>query len=164
MPTHKETIDHAKAAFLQAKSQLSCALANVSEERLNWSPSPSARTPIQIVAHCATAIKYIHQQMDGTPFNHKTTAEADAAFRAEESAFQSREQALEYLETVSASYLAFLGTLTDERLDATEALPFGLGVLPVREWLGAAPGHTQGHVAQLEYLQTINGDRDWRLG
>ena len=130
---------------------------------MNWSPAPTARTPVQIVAHSAMAVKYIHQQMDGIPFHHKTTAEADAAFREWEQHFDSREQVIGFLDEVSENYLASLDGLTPERLETMAELPFGLSAMPVEAWLKAAPDHIRSHIPQLEYLQTIYGDRDWHL-
>ncbi len=164
MPTLPETIEQAKATYLQAKAQLCSTFGNIPEERLNWSPSQTARTPIQIVAHCATAVKSINAQMEGTPFHYKTTAEAETAFRKDELQFHSREQVLNYLEEVSNNYLAWLDALTPERLASIAQLPFGLGAMPVENWLPFPAHHTRHHAAQLEYIQTIYGDQDWHLG
>ena len=161
MPTVQETTEQAKAAYLHSTAQLRSAFAYISEEKLNWSPSPTARTPVQIVAHAAQAVNFIHQQMSGVPFRHKTTAEADAAFRDWERQFDSREQVIGLLEEVSVNYLNWLDGLTQERLETITDLPFGLGAMPVESWLAAAPAHTQFHTAQLEYIQTICDDRDW---
>ena len=163
MPAAQDTIDQAKAAYLQAKTSLCSTFAHTPDERLNWSPSPTARTPIQIVAHAAMAVQNIHQWMSGTPFHHKTTADADAAFRASEQKFHSREQVLGFLDDVSANYLAWLDELTPEHLESKVELPFGLGSTPLENGLDAAPNHTRGHIAQLEYIHTIYGDHDWRL-
>jgi hypothetical protein len=163
METAREAIDQAKADFIHAISQLRSAFGNIPDERLDWSPSPAARTPVHIVAHVAQAVQYIQQQMNGIPFRYKTTSEADAAFREWEQQFRTREQALRLLETVSEEYLSWLAGLTPERLEAPAELPFGLGVMPVGKWLTAAPSHTRFHAAQLEYFQTIFGDRDWHL-
>lgn len=164
MPDRDETVKRAKDAYLRAKSQLCSAFAVISDEYVNWSPAETARTPAQIVAHCAASVRYIQQQMDGTPFAPATTAEADAMFREWERGFQTRAQALALLEEVSEQYVAWLDALTVERLASVVALPFGLGAIPVEAFLGAAPDHTRGHAAQLEYIQTLTGDRDWHLG
>lgn len=156
-------IEQAKQDYLHAKNQLCSALANIPEDRLNWSPSPTARTPIEIVAHCAIAVKSIHEQMTGTPFHFNSTEEADIAFRKEELQFHTSEQVLGYLEEVSTRYTRWLDTVTADNLNSMVVLPFGLGAMPLENWLQISPNHTRGHIAQLEYLQTVYGDRDWHL-
>lgn len=163
MPALQETIDKTKETYLQAAAQLRAAFANIPDERLNWSPSPTSRTPIQIVAHCAAATNFIREQMDGTPFPLKNTEEADSFFREWERQFHTRAQALELLDEASAKHLAWLEGLTEERLQFMAELPFGLGSAPVEAWLDIAANHTRSHVPQLEYIQTIYGDKDWRL-
>jgi hypothetical protein len=159
----QEVIENAKAQFLMAKDRLSRALANTPDDRINWSPSPSARTPIHQVAHSARSIKHILEQMSGTPFAIPTTAEADHDFREWEQQFNTREQVLDLLERNSAEYLAYLDALTPDKLDTMAKMPFGLGEAPVRGWLEAPPAHTNYHTAQIEYMQTIYGDQDWHL-
>lgn len=163
MSTPSETIERAKAAYVHSKAQLCSAFANIPDERLNWSPSSTARTPIQIVAHAAEAVKFINEQLDGIPFQHKSTAEADAAFREWEGQFNSREQVIGLLEEISTRYLAWLDNLTPKRLESEVDLPFNLGTMSIASWLTAAPDHTRFHAAQLEYIQTIYSDRDWHL-
>ena len=53
MNTQQEIIEHAKTDFLQAKERLCQALAATPDDRLNWAPSATARTPIQQTAHAA---------------------------------------------------------------------------------------------------------------
>lgn len=163
MPSPQETINQARDAYLQSQAQLRAALNNIPEDRLNWSPSASARTPIQLAAHSAQSVQFIREQMSGTPFRYKTTAEADAFFREWEQQFESREQVLALLDEASYQYLAFLDELTPEHLEMSRVLPFGLGVMPVMGWLTAAPMHTRHHAAQIEYIQTIYEDRDWHV-
>ncbi|PQV64130.1 DinB superfamily protein [Abditibacterium utsteinense] len=158
---HQEIIARAKSDFLQAKALLSQALASTPDERLNWAPSPTARTPIQLAAHAAGAIKSIHEMLDGRTFEANTTAEADQSFREWESQFTTREPVLTLLEENSAAYLQWLQNLTPEALDASIELPFGSGQAPLTTALTFAPSHTNSHTAQIDYIQTIYGDRVW---
>src|SRR5207253_4309919 len=61
----EDVISQAKADFLRAKQLISRALATTPDDRINWSPSPSARTPIQQVAHAARAVNSINGFLDG---------------------------------------------------------------------------------------------------
>ena len=157
-------VEDARTNFAQAKGQLEKAFAGIPDDRLNWSPSESARTPVEIVAHAADAIFHIAEMIDGRPFYQGPSADADLRFRERERDFKTREAALELLEKNSAILLEVLDRLTPERLDSEMAtLPFGLGQAPIAMVLGAPADHTRWHAAQLEYIQTIYGDRVWRL-
>jgi len=161
--TTRETAEAAKANFLRAKGQLCHALANTPDDRLNWSPSPTARTPLHQVVHAAEAIGNIHGMIAGGIFPVTTTAEADAGFRAQERRFTTREEALALLDAKSDAYVAFLDGMTDKQLDGLMTAPFGLGQVPVRIALSFPVEHTVWHVAQLDYIQTVYGDHDWHM-
>jgi hypothetical protein len=159
----EDLISQAKADFLRAKEAISRALATVPDDRINWSPSPTARTPVQIVAHAAETVKNLNALLDGRPFPIKDTAEADKMFRESERQYGTREQVVDLLDQHSAEYVAWLDALTPDRLNTLVELPFGLGSAPVAVGLTFAPGHTRGHAAQIEYIQTIYGDHDWHM-
>jgi hypothetical protein len=158
-----DRIQKAKADFLDGKGRLMHALATTPDDRLNWSPSPTARTPIQQVAHAAIAIRNLHNTLDGRTFTADSVAAADAAFREEERAFNSREEVMNLLEETSGAYEAWLDRLTPDRLDTMVTLPFGMGQLPMRECLDFPPMHTMVHAGQIQYIQTIYGDQDWHM-
>ncbi len=61
----EDVISKTKADFVRAKEDLARAFATTPEDRINWSPSPTARTPVQIVAHAAEAIRNIHNFLNG---------------------------------------------------------------------------------------------------
>src|SRR4051794_12092571 len=159
----EDAVSKAKSEFVRAKDRLAHLLATTPDDRINWSPSDSCRTPVQVVAHSAGAIKHIHGFLDGRPFDVGDPTAADKMFREYERQFTTREAVSGLLDQNSAAYLAFLDTLTPERLQAMVQLPFGLGTAPVAACLGFPAAHTQGHVAQLEYIQSIYGDHDWHL-
>jgi hypothetical protein len=157
-------IENAKQDFLQAKGALMNAFAHTPDDRLNWSPSPTARTPIQLAAHAASGFTMIHKQIAGTPFHIKDPKEADIHFREWERQFSTREQVNQLIEDNSAEYVTWLDSLTPESLEGNWILPFGLGEMPKAMSLGIVPMHTRTHVAQIEYIQTILGDHDWHMG
>ena len=87
MTTMQDTLGQTKAEFLRAKERLARTLATTPDERINWSPSPTARTPIQQAAHCAQSISGIQGMLSGKPFPYTNMAEFDAALRAGEKEF-----------------------------------------------------------------------------
>lgn len=157
-------VGQVKQTFLYTKESLMKSLRTTPDDRINWSPSATSRTPVQLVAHSAAAIENIRTQLAGTPFPIKTTVEADETFRESEREITTREQALEMLEQNSAKYLAWLDELTPEKMEYQAEMPFGLGFFPVSSSLGFPAEHMRYHIAQLDYLQTIYGDQEWYLG
>lgn len=99
--------------------------------------------------------------LEGTPYPTPTMAEADAEFLNMEAAYVDRAPVLKLLETNFESYCRFLDSLEPSRLDDLVRLPFELGHAPMRFAIRAGAQHTQSHASQLEYLQTIYGDRVW---
>lgn len=161
MNTHQQTMERAKADFTQAKDALSRALAATPDERLNWSPSATARTPLHQAAHAAKAIRQICELLEGRPFPSNSTAEFDASLRAWEEQFTAREPVLALLESNSAAYLQWLDALTPEALEGSIELPFGSGNACMAQARSFAPHHTNWHTAQINYIQTIYGDQVW---
>lgn len=154
-------IENAKAQVAQATEQLKKVFSHVPDDRLNWQPSPSSRSPIMQVAHSAESLWHIQEMLQGRPYSAPTMAEADAAFMANDKAFSTREEVLEVLDRNTAAYLATLDELDPEQLEREVALPFHLGSAPLIAILAVGADHTRWHAAQLDYMHTIYGDRDW---
>ncbi len=154
------TIASAIAEVTQSRDQLLRAFANTLDDRVNWSPSPSARSPVQLVAHCAYSLGFIREMFEGTPYPG-TMVEADAEHMDRERRISTREQALALLDEQFKRHIAFIESVTPEQLDRMITLPFSLGEMPLRSILAVGAMHTRSHLAQLEYLQTIYGDRIW---
>lgn len=156
-----ETVKH---ELEQAVERMIALLDATPEDRLSWKPSEHARSILEIVAHSADALDNIRTQMEGTPFNLSTSAEADALFRARDRTFDGRPMVAQALHKACERYVAFLDSLTPEALERVVALPFGLGLAPVGAFLDAGVNHTRAHAAQIEYVQTIYADHDWHTG
>lgn len=158
-----EFIQYTKAEFLQAKEGIAKALNTTPNDRINWSPSPTARTPIQQVAHVAAAIGYITGTLGGNHFATPTTEEADRDFRAWEKQFTTREEVLQLLDKNADTFVAWLEGVSPELLETSVPMPFNLGMTPIQTLIGAPAAHMRSHTAQIEYIQTIYGDQDWHL-
>jgi hypothetical protein len=158
----EDTLGQTKAEFLRAKERMAHALATTPDDKINWSPSPTARTPLQLVAHGAMAITSIQNMLAGKPFPYAGPAELDTATRHAEKEYTTRAQVLGLLDQTSATYLAWLDTVTPEQLAATLHLPFGPPA-PMAVGITFPAYHLTGHVAQMDYIQTIYGDHDWHI-
>lgn len=158
----EDTISQTKAELLRAKESLTRALATTPEDRIGWSPSPNARTPLQLAGHAARAISGIQGTLTGQPFPFADLAEFDVFMRADEQKYTSREQVLALLDQTSADYLVWLDTLTAEQMGTIVPLPFGPPV-PLAVAVTFPAYHMNSHIAQMEYVQTIYGDHDWHM-
>ena len=157
----KQTINEAKAEFTRAKDRLVKDLKTTPDDKINWSPSPTARTPIECVAHAAMSIEGMQGMFTGKPFPFSGVDELDQFSRQKESEFKTREKAIGLLEENSKGYLDWLDTLTPEQLQSTLDLPFGS--FPYAAAITFAADHLRCHAGQIEYIQTIYGDRDWHM-
>lgn len=156
-------VEAAKSEFEQVRAALLRSLETTPDDRLNWAPSPTARSVAHQIAHCAHAIGMIKAQMRGELFWHKTTDEADRAFREWEQSFSTREELVALVNTQCDSYLRYLDSLKEDDLEGIWILPFGLGQAPRAATLSVPAMHTRSHIAQIDYIQTIYGDQDWHL-
>lgn len=156
------TIHEAKAEFNRAKDRITRCLATTPDDKVNWSPSPTSRTPNQQVGHVASSINGMKDWFTGRPFPFESMAALDDACREEEKGYTSREQVLDLLDRNSAGYCDWLDSLTPEFLDSE--LDTGFGKFPMRSAITWPADHMRGHAAQIEYMQTIYGDRDWHMG
>lgn len=148
----------------QAVDRTLLLVSETPDDRLFWKPSPTARSIGEIVAHCAGSLRNIAAQMNGTPFPIPTSAEANVQFLTHDAEFRTREAVVEALQTECASYLDYLSTLNEADLARSVAMPFGLGMVPLAEFVMAGANHTQSHNSQIEYVQTLYGDHNWHTG
>jgi hypothetical protein len=151
------TITQAKEAAQQGKTELLKTFEFVPDDKLTWSPSPSARTALWMVAHCGAANRAFATILRGEALPiSDDPEEAAAQVRNGGRDVMSREAAVRLVEESTAEVLAALDTVTAERLASSPDTP--LGPLPFSVWMAIPGQHMSGHTRQLEYLQTIWGD------
>lgn len=149
------------ASLEQAVGRMHRAVKRVPVDKLNWSPSDSARSVVHLVAHAGWSLGWITSMLGGNPYPAATTAEGDREMREFEHGFKEIEPAMSLLDEKAGAWLSVVRSLTVEDMDRMISLPFGFGEMRVRDALSAAAWHTNDHCAQIEYIQTILGDRDW---
>lgn len=145
----------------QAVARMRTAIERIPVEKHNWSYSESARSAVHLVAHSGWSLEWIRSMLAGKPYPAPNTKEGDRQMREMELGFTHAEPALALLEKNSADWMEYVRGLTMDDLDRTIQLPFGLGEMILRDALDAAAWHTNDHCAQIEYIQTMLGDRDW---
>jgi hypothetical protein len=156
-----DIISEAKAEYSRAKARMTTVFTATPDDKLNWSPSPTARTPLQIVAHAALGTSGIAGILQGKPFPFANMQELDTASRKMELDYTTREACVELLEKTSSDFLAYLDSLTPEALASQVKFPFG--EVPLVAAITFPADHLRGHTCQLDYVQTIWGDHTMRM-
>lgn len=156
-----DIVTQAKAEFTRAKERMARALATTPDDKINWSPSSTARTPIQLVAHASMATSLLQDMLQAKPFPYGSVAEFDAGTRKMEKEYTTRAHALGILEQTSTEYFTWLDALTPEQLASTVETFFG--PFEMAAAITFAADQMRGHAGQIDYLQTVWGDTDWHL-
>ena len=153
----KRTIAESKRAVEATRDNLLKTFTFVPDEKLEWSPSASARSPLWIVAHCGATNHAFATFLRGEtmPFP-EDPAELTMAIRNGGKDVRTREEAVRSIERSTDEVLAALDTVTEERMGSTSQTPFG--PLPFTIWIQAATTHMNDHARQLDYIETIWGD------
>jgi len=154
-------VEDAKAEFLRAKDRLEKGLASTPDDKINWSPSATSRSPIALVAHSALSIEGMRGWLDGEPFPFSSMEELDDFSRKKEAEFSTRDQVKQALDQHTSVFLAWLDSLSDDRVASMFESP--MGSFPMAAAITFPADHLRGHAAQLEYLQTIYGDRTMHM-
>ena len=157
-PAAQTAIDN----FLSAKGRVERALATTAPDRVAWSPSPTSRTPAEIVAHLAFTLTGFTHMLNQPPITMAQFEAGVEGLRAQEGEIKTAEKALDLLETHGKSYVTWLENLTPEQLASMVKAPFG--EIPLTVAIEILPGHMSGHASQIEYIQTVYGDRSWHVG
>lgn len=163
MPTGDalECVHSARAELARAVSQLKKTLAEVPDDRINWSPAPAARTPIQQVAHCAITVLSVMAWIRGEPFDFSEMSLIDAKWRQEESTFTTREAVQRLLDENVATYETWMSSLTAEQ--AASTIVTNIGEFKMADAITFNADHIRRHTSQIHYIQTCYGDLDYHL-
>jgi hypothetical protein len=155
----EEKITQARQATEAAKAQLLGTFEHVPEDRLHWSPSPTARTALQIVAHCGAANRAFAAVLRGEELPRPASAEEAAAqIRAGGRDVTTRTAAVKLVEDSTAEVIRALEKVSPELIQTAPMSPFG--AFPFPFWMHLPSEHMGGHARQIDYLQTIWGDHE----
>ena len=146
--THQERIDIARERTASALKFFHATFAETPDDRLNWSPASTARTPLQLAWHIAGANFAFADILAGR------TPQGDGQDRV--SAFPDRATANAEMDKSFAAIDESLANLTPEH--AATSVDLGFATMPVDLFVDLAFNHPLVHIAQLDYLQTAYGD------
>lgn len=137
---------------------------HVPDDKLNWSPTPTAKSPLRVAAHTALYAgrfaSMIRNRKLPSPDN---LAEWVAANEAEEIAITSREEMERIFRQGTDEVIAALDSLTPEEVEMTIVSDQGFS-MPMTQLMGLPGWHATLHAGQIDYLQTCWDDQEIYLG
>ncbi|RYG38992.1 DinB family protein [bacterium] len=135
----------------------------VPDEKLTWTPSPTAKSALRIVGHCALTMDFFANVITGEDSESMPAPEQFFQRLAEaEENVTTRDEAVRLLKESATRLSEVVGTVTSENIETTRRSPFG--EIPLAFWIHQGREQLAGHAGQLEYLQTIWGDLDNHFG
>jgi hypothetical protein len=138
--------------------------SHVPDDRLHWTPTPTAKSALRVAAHTALYAGRFAQMIRDRRLPMPEDLEVWMAEReAEEAALTSRDEVVRVFREGTDQVLAALDGLSLEETQMT--LEFGGGGSVSMKWLMDLPGwHATLHTGQIDYLQTCWGDQEIYVG
>ena len=138
--------------------------SHVPDDKLNWTPVPTAKSALRIAAHTALYAgrfaKMIRDRRLPTPDNLEQWL---AERNAEEIAITNREEIERIFREGTAEVLDALDALKPEDVEIT--LDSGQGwTMPMRQLMALPGWHATLHAGQIDYLQTCWDDQEIYVG
>lgn len=136
----------------------------VPDDKLNWTPAPTAKSPIRVAAHTALyAGRFARMMREGRLPVVGKLAEWLAERDAEEIAITSRAEIETVFRQGTDEVLAALDSLTPEAI--ASSLDSGMGwSMPMTQLMKLPGWHATLHTGQIDYLQTCWGDQEVYVG
>ena len=153
-------IESCKSLAVEGMEEFLKTFSFVPDEKLTWTPTPTAKSAIRIAAHTALyAGRFAGMISTRKLPPMDNLAEWTARKNAEEAAITSREDVEAIFRRGTDEVLVALDSLTPEAIAAP--LDFGVGYSPPMTFLMNLPGtHALSHAAQIDYLQTCWDDQE----
>jgi hypothetical protein len=132
----------------------------VPDDKLTWTPTPTAKSALRIAAHTALyAARFARMIQDGKLPGSDNLTERKAQQNAEEVAITSRAEVESIFRKGTEEVIAALDSLTPEVIGATLESGFGWS-MPMTDLMQMPSLHANSHTAQIDYLQTCWGDQE----
>lgn len=132
-------------------------LSHVPEDKLTWSPSPTAKSALQIAAHVAGYSGGFASVIR----THEFPANVDdflGPINARIESIETVQQAEAMLRQGIADTLAALETVQPKQIDSSLETP--IGTTPFLFFMTIPSVHLLIHTGQIDYLQTCWGDQE----
>jgi hypothetical protein len=159
-----DSVESAKENVVQGMEMFLRNFAHVPDERLTWSPTPTAKSAIRIAAHTALyAGRFARMIRDRQLPKVDSLEEWLTQRNAEEAALTSRQEIERVFREGTAEVIAALDTLSSEEQEMS--LDSGQGWSMSMSFLMNLPGwHATLHTGQIDYLQTCWNDQEVYVG
>jgi hypothetical protein len=149
-------VDFCKRSAVEAMEYFLNTFSFVPDEKLTWTPTPSAKSPIRIAAHTALyAGRFARMIADPSILGRVNLAERNAA----EAAITSRAEVESVFRKGTDELLAVLDSMTPEAVESILDSGFG-GSMPMIDLMNQPAFHANSHAAQIDYLQTCWDDQE----
>ncbi|MDH7571159.1 MAG: DinB family protein [Armatimonadota bacterium] len=145
-----DPIQHAKQAAAAAAQRFLKTFAAVPDDKLSWSPAPTAKSALQIAAHAAAVNRGLAALIAGKPYP-----------ASPQEAPTTRAAAVKALEESAAEVQAALEGVRPDEVDTVIEAPWMKA--PRVVFMNLVATHLQSHAAQIDYLQTIWGDTQFHM-
>lgn len=154
-----EIVESCKQSAVQAMEMFLRNFSHVPDDKLSWTPTPTAKSAIRIAAHTALYAKRFAQMIRAQKLPMPDDLQTWLAERnAEEIKLTSRVEMERVFREGTAEVLKALDELSPEAIDLT--LDSGQGWTMPMTFLMQLPGwHTTVHLGQIDYLQTCWDDQ-----
>lgn len=138
--------------------------SQVPDDKLFWTPTPTAKSALRIAAHTALyAGRFAAMIRDRKLPNPENIEEWLAEREAEEKAITSREEMESVFRSGTAEVIEALDSLTPE--DVAMTLDSGQGwAMPFTQLMNLPGWHATLHNGQIDYLQTCWDDQQIYVG
>ena len=157
-------INSCKASALQEMEMFLRNFSHVPDDKLTWTPTPTAKSAIRVAAHTA-----LYAGRFARMINERKLPEVEnltewlAQREAEEVAITCREEMERVFRHGTEEVFSALDSLTPE--EVSMSLDSGQGWSMPMSWLMKLPGwHATLHTGQIDFLQTCWGDHEVYVG
>lgn len=151
-----DPVEQAKQITRDGKQRFLNTFAFVSDDKLTWTPSPTAKSALRIAAHVGVSNQALLGVFSDQPMPKMSGAELHALGERLEAAVKTREQAVALIEETTEAVVAALDKVTPDQVGKMVETPFITA--PLGFFMTLFGAHMSQHAAQIDYLQTIWGD------
>lgn len=156
----EELVASCKESAVQGMEMFLRNFSHVPDDKLTWTPTPTAKSAIRIAAHTALyAARFARMISDLKLPGGDNLTEWLAQRNAEETALTSRTEVEAIFRKGTDEVLAALDSLTPEAI--ANSLDSGMGwSMPMTQLMKLPGWHATLHTGQIDYLQTCWNDQE----
>lgn len=156
------TLENAKSSAIASKDRFLRTFSFVPDDKLNWQPTPTGRSALQVAAHIGLGTESVEPWLRGIPLADTTVEEFFEDLKRKELQIRTRQEAIDLIESATAAACRALDAMTPEQIEGEIKTPFGM--FPAKMFVGLLAAHFTMHGGQIDYLQTLWGDLDPHMG